>query len=303
MKQVNWESVLGQIEDDLLLEAISSGKPTIRVRSIPQKALFLAAAISLIFMLGLTAYAANLFGVRDMLMELSGKTYITVTGYQSSNEYQALMEWEERCPKRQTVNGSDKEDLRYTQYGAFNHTARQLLDEILEKYDLQPYDQWTAVYDRDPQSLYEAVGVEGFLPESCATFRGTTDPNSPGCSVRNGITVFSFSDSTLLPDGTKVHYEFNNSAKGYMPIFMGAFVDPDTAPEWTYKAKDGTEVLLCTATYNSLILVDLPNSFLSISAVVDTEDSATHTPLSESQLEDFADLFDYTIISKIGNPQ
>lgn len=302
MKQVNWESVLGQIEDDLLLEAISNDKPTIYIRSIPRKVLFLAAAIALIFMLGLTAYAANLFGVRDMLMERSGKSYITITGYQSSNEYQALMEWEERRPKRTQHRDSRLEDPRYDQYGAYSYTARKIMDEIWEKYDLKPYDQWTAVYDRDPQSLYEAVGVVGFLPESCATFRGTTDPNSPGCSVRNGITVFSFSDSTLLPDGTKVHYEFNSSAKGYMPIFMGAFVDPDTAPEWTYKAKDGTEVLLCTATYNSLILLDLPNSFLSIIAVVDTEDSDTHTPLSESQLEDFADLFDYTIICKIGNP-
>lgn len=262
----------------------------------PRKRAFtFAATLSIVFALGLTACAVNLFGIRDMLMNISGRTYVTIAGYQNSNEYQALMEWEAQCPKKQSLKGPVPEEPLYHQYGAYTHQAKKLLDSILEKYGLAPYSQWISVYDRNPQSLYDAVGAEGFLPESCST----TDLDFPGCSVRSGGTILSFSDSTLLSDIIWVDYEFTNSAKGYMPIFMGMEIDPDTAYEWWYKTADGTSVLLCTDYNSSIILADLPNSFLWIGASARAEDSNDNIPLSKEELQAFADLFSYKEISKL----
>ena len=254
------------------------------------------AAILIALMAGLTACALNLFGVRDMLMDQSGRKYITIAGFQNSNEYKALKEWEEQRPKKQSVRGSDSEEPIYNQYGAHSYSAKKTLDTILEKYDLIPYDQWAAVYDRNPESLYDALGVEGFLPESCST----TDLTFTGCSVRSGGAVLSFSDSTMLSDGICVNYEFTNSAKGYMPIFMGMEINPDTAHEWWYRTSDGTSVLLCIDENNAVILADLPNSFLWISTSAHVANTEERFSLSKEELQNFADLFSYKQIMKLG---
>ena len=76
--------------------------------------------------------------------------------------------YESRKNGRVTVN-----DHIYNQYGALTEESRDALITIMEKYDLKPYTESVAVYDREPAALYEAVGVWDFLPKSCATYRGT----------------------------------------------------------------------------------------------------------------------------------
>lgn len=294
MKKINWESVLDRIEDDMLLDALEetvlSGKRTAR------KIWVLAAVVALLCALGLTACTANLFGIRDMLMDLSGSSYVTLAGLQNSPEYQALREWEDRCPVSQYTMGPQQEDPIYHQYGAYSDRAKVILDEILEKYGLQPYRDWKSVYDGDPQSLYEALGCGAFLPESCAAFRGTRDPDMPGCSVRSGGTIYSYSDATLMPSVGQVYYELNNAANGYLPVFLGFRINPDTADQWNYKTKEGTRVLLCTDGTASVIIADLRGSFLVVSAVLLNGEGKT-VPLEKSTLERFADLFQYGVLA------
>lgn len=280
MKQPNWDSVLEQLEDELLLEAMHPPKKA------PRR--FPAAVAALLCIISLSACGARLFGIQDLHMPLPFGTYITMAGVQGSPEYLALQEWQNRCPKRQ--HGSGTEDPIHHQYGAYSYSAQKILDEILEKYHLAPYDQWTAIYDGDPQSLYDAVGIDGFLPESCADRRGTSNPELPGCSLRNKGSIYTYSDRTSLADGTVISYELNNNAKGYMPLFLGFPPDPDTAEQWHYQTKSGTQVLLCLSTSGALIIADLPDSFLCIS---------TSAPLSQDSLESFADLFRYDLIASL----
>ena len=267
-----------------------------------RKVVLVAAMVVMLCSVSLTACAVNFLGIRDMIMERSGKKYVTIAGFQNSPEYMALMEWDSKRPSRQTVQGPEVTDPIHHQYGAHAESAKKTLDGIMEKYGLQPYSQFTPVYDGDPQSLYDAVGKEDFLPESCSPYRGTTDPDSPGCSVRNGITVYSFSDRTTLSDGTQVGYEFDNCAKGYMQIFMGQEIDAETVTQWSYTAKDGTELLLWQKDDQSSILADFPGSFLTIIAVGIDDDNGRYT-LNREQLEEFAELFDYTVIQSIGDSE
>lgn len=297
MKQVNWEVVLSQLDDELLAEAFGDdhrkGSHLFLRRLLP-----LAAIVSLLGLLSLTAYAVNLFGLRDTLLKRPENTYVIIAGYQSSKEYQALTEWSAYADAQQYQIVS-VEDPLYNQYGAFSEESRDVLISILEKYGLQPYTQSVAVYDRDPQSLYEAVGVANFLPESCAAFQGTT-ANTPGCSVQNGTTILSYTDSTLLPDGTQVNYDLVNAAKGYMPAFMGIPMDLNATQEWAYTAKDGTVVLLCSDEIRSMLLAELPHSFLGIVASAISEDTGENISLDADELEAFADLFDFPVIGQIG---
>ena len=294
MRNVNWESVLDGIEDDLLLEALES--PAAAKGVSVRKFLVLAAALGLLCIMGLTSCGFNLFGIRDLLMDWSNRSYITLAGLQNSAECQALKEWEARCPSRQTTNATEPEDPIQNQYGAFSHQAKKILDEILNKYNLQPYSQWVGVYDGNPDSLYDALGIRDFLPESCSDPQGTVNPDLPGCSVRNGGTIFSFSDSTLLSSVGQVNYELNNAAKGYLPVFLGFSIDPDTAEQWRYRTKDGTKVLLCMSRTTSMVVADLSNSFLIISVSAEG-DAAQPVPLTKESLEAFADLFAYQMLS------
>ena len=267
-----------------------------------RKVVLVAAMVVMLCSLSMTACAVNLLGIRDLIMERSGKDYITIAGFRNSPEYMALMEWDSKRPKRQTVRGPGAADPIHHQYGAYTESAKKDLDRIMEKYGLQPYTQFAPVYDGDPQSLYDAVGKEDFLPESCSAYRGTADPDSPGCSVRNGITVYSFSDRTALSDGTQVGYEFDNCAKGYMQIFMGQEIDAQTVTQWNYTAKDGTELLLWQNSDQASVLADLPGSFLTIIAV-GIGDGNTRYSLSREQLEEFAELFDYAVIRSFGDSE
>lgn len=280
MKQPDWNTVLEQLEDNLLLEAMHPQRKS------PRR--FSAAAAALLCILAISACGAKLFGIRDLHMPLPSGTYVTMAGVQGSPEYLALQEWETRCPRRQ--QGPAEEDPIHHQYGACSYSAKKILDEILEKYALAPYDQWTAVYDGDPQSLYDAVGLEGFLPESRAQRRGTSDPDLPGCSLRNNGTIYTYSDITSLPDGTLVPYELNNSAKGYMPVFLRFSMDPDTTEQWHYRTTSGTQVLLCLSPSGAFIIADLPGSFLCIN---------TSAPLTRDSLETFANLFRYDLIASL----
>ena len=170
----------------------------------------------------------------------------------------------------------------------------------MEKYDFQPYTESVAVYDRVPQELYEAVGVSDFLPESCATYRGTIGTDFPGCSVRNASTILVYSDDTRLPDGTLVTYELNNFVKGDMHDFLAINPDLELIEEWDYATADGMPVHFSRLGHQCVLMADLLNSFLSITVLRESEPESSE-PLTKNQVEDFADMFDYKAISKIGS--
>lgn len=289
---------LDHIKDIFERETGAQLRPERRIRW-SQKRVLLAATITILCFLSLTACAVHMLHIREMgILKFDTRSHITTSGLQNSNEFRALAEWQtymEQNP-RQKWSHADPYDRTYSQYGAYTQSHRNTLDSILKKYDLKRYDEWATVYDGDPDSLYDAVGVSGFLPESCANHRGTIDPDIPGCSIRNGVSIFSYSDTTRLPDGTKLKYELSNSAKGYMPIFIGIGIDTDCFSEWEYTSKDGITVLLATDKDSGAVLADFPHSFLTININTDTEEN---TPPSKSQMEAFADMVSYSLIAQI----
>lgn len=293
---------LGNVRDSYVISAeeFRQGKRKSHTKTLSTKRLLLIAAIiSILAILGLTGYAAKFFTIRNLMVELPEETYISIVAYPESNEFRAHKEWMDLSESRQSGRVTVTDRI-YNQYGALTEESRDDLIAIMEKYDLQPYTESVAVYDRVPQELYEVVGVSDFLPKSCATYRGTIGTDFPGCSVRNASTILVYSDETRLPDGTIVTYELNNFVKGYMHDFLGIDPDPETIEEWDYTTDDGTLVHLSKYGYKCMLMADLPNSFVSITVLRESEPENSE-PLSKDQIEDFADMFDYKAISKIGS--
>ena len=302
MKSMDLLKSLGNVQDSYVIgaEEFRQGKGKSHTKTLSTKRLLLIAAIiSVLAILGLTGYAAKFFTIRNAIVGVPGETYITLVAHPDSNEFRAHKEWMDLFESRRSGRVTVKDRI-YNQYGAFTEESRDALIAIMEKYDLQPYTESVAVYDRVPQELYEAVGVSDFLPESCATYRGTIGTDFPGCSVRNASTILVYSDETRLPDGTIVTYELNNFVKGYMHDFLGIDPDPETIEEWDYTTDDGTLVHLSKYGYKCMLMADLPNSFVSITVLRESEPESSE-PLTKDQVEDFADMFDYKAISKIGS--
>ena len=302
MKSMDLLKSLGNVQDAYVISAedFRQGKGKNPTKTLSTKRLLLIAAIiSILAILGLTGYAAKFFTIRNAIVGVPGETYITLVAHPESNEFRAHKEWMDLYESRRSGRVTVEERI-YNQYGAFTEESRDALIAIMEKYDLQPYTESVAVYDRVPQELYEVVGVPDFLPESCATYRGTIGTNFPGCSVRSASTILTYTDDTRLPDGTVVTYDLNNFAKGYMHDFMAINTDLETVEEWDYTTADGTLVHFCRYEYQCMLMADLPNSFLCIFVLRENEPESSEL-LSKDQVEDFADMFDYKAINKIGS--
>lgn len=302
MKSMDLLQSIGSVKDSYVFSAeeFRQGKGKSHTKTLSTKRLLLIAAIiSILAILGLTGYAAKFFTIRNAIVGVPGETYITLVAHPDSNEFRAHKEWMDLSESRQSQRVT-VEDRIYNQYGAFTEESRDALIAIMEKYDLQPYTESVAVYDRVPQELYEAVGVSDFLPESCATYRGTIGTDFPGCSVRNASTILVYSDDTRLPDGSIVTYELNNFVKGYMHDFLAINPDLEIIEEWDYTTADGTPVHFSRFGHQCVLMADLPNSFLSITVLRESEPESSE-PLSKDQVEDFADMFDYKAINKIGS--
>lgn len=321
MNRIRWEAVLGQLDDRYIQEAASSymrgrsARPTpakkenyimktIKIRRIAA----LAAALALVFALGIAAYATNLFGIRDMKADLENRPeeeLINITGYRGSRQYQANTEWQnylDESEKNGTNEFSAEQELdEYANYRAYSQEARDRLDALLEKYGLKMYESSESVSGQ--QGLYGAVGVSGFLPASGGLEEMGMDPFG---TVIDGKSIFSFCDSANLANGKNFYYDlFSIRADTF--IYTGFLVgDVEDFEEWTYTAEDGSAISLCLGKIQSVLIAPLDNCFVffNIRAGSANDDpnrsSYGRDTLTKADLEEFAGMIDFAAINSIG---
>lgn len=320
MKKVNWESVMNQLDDDLLQDALSGygyggALPSAKEKEIlkmkknhhfARRLGAIAAAVALIFTLGITAYATNLFGILDMDVTLDANPtaeVISITGYQDSAEYKASVEWQNYLDKAEK-NGTneyrtEQEIGNYRYYNAFSHEAKDALDALLDKYGLRMYENRQNVVGQ--KELYEAVGTSGFLPTSAGL--AEIDPSG---NVIDGKSIYSYCDSADLFNSKNVPYDLFRLEKGTF-IYTGfLWGNVSNFEEWTYVTRDGTSVILCLGEIQSIIMADLGSSFVLFNI---RTGSANNDPnrssygrdtLTKSDLEEFADMFGFAAMRSIG---
>lgn len=328
MKQVNWESILGQIDDRYIQDALSSyHRQKFPRSSLKEKEVITmkkrkhfirhfgaaAAAVLLICTLGISAYATGFFGIRDRKVELhtdpsepgteSTSTLVNINGYQGSNEYNIAVEWNnylEQC----AADGSNQPsseiiEEEYLHYGAFSQDAKDMLDSLLEKYGLHMFTESINVAGQT--ELYNALGVSNFLPASAGL-----DDMIPFGMVYDGASM-EFMDSANLPNGKNVPYDLFCLEKG---IFINrGFLNADAKSfeEWVYTAKDGTAVTLDLSDIKSVMMAELDSCYIFVnirsgSANNDPSSSSyNRDTLTKEDLEAFADLFDFEKLDSLGS--
>ena len=131
------------------------------------------ACLVLMLSLSIVAYAANWFGLRDLLLPFINRSSsieeesstIGLSGYQGSEEWQALAEWQEFVSQYdpdgiiyQNIDGRlDSSFARYSCYLVYSQETAEEIDRITEKYGLALH---TTSYDlQEHPELVETLGI------------------------------------------------------------------------------------------------------------------------------------------------
>lgn len=257
----------------------------------------LAAVLCLLLACGATAVATNLFGLRDLIIapeavvgpEGDQRTVdiISMQGYYDSPEAQAAAEWQafydSYVPTLDLDNSIWGENTPYFNYGVYDQTMADKLDEITEKYGLSLYDHMTDLMTES--DLNDAMGGP-FMSGACTFFWG-----------------YCFDDGTLQFEGDcsvsagTLDFQLRRSQKGSFSNVVLNIGDVDDYKQWPYKTAKGTDVMLALGSTKALVFLDLPNCFVCVNVLAGTDGGLLYDDLriTEADLELFADCFDWTL--------
>ncbi|MBE6963560.1 MAG: hypothetical protein E7443_03025 [Ruminococcaceae bacterium] len=292
-------------------ETLYAAKPH---KNMTKKLVCIAAAIAVLTGACLSAYAANLFGLRDLLLpqqqevpfpaepDDSGskkETYqadmISLAGYGDTPESRALAEWQaflntydqDGAIIGRIGNAPTGFEEDYGLYLVYTQEMADKLDEITAKYGLKLHTTMlTLGYG---EQVEDQVGGN-FLGENRA------------------YSAYMYEDGTLKFDGEidldgygHLDYQFQRCVRGSFTDMILNIVNVNDYAEWGYVTESGIPVTLALASHKALIIADLPDSFVTINVLAGTEtptdDIFSHGPLSAEDLERFADSFDLSVLT------
>lgn len=268
----------------------------------------LAAAVALLAVLSAGAVAANLLGIRDLLLPqaqstpLSGESgapapyqtgqeaLLSLSGYINSPESQALAEWNDflTCydPDGSMANivgnHMDQRLSKYTCYSVYTQEMANKLEDIAARYGLTLHTWNHVVEDQD-----EWISLLGnFLRDNTAY---------SGQIYEDGTFHY---DGYLNASGYgELNYQFRRSVKGTLNDAYLNVGNLFSYTEWHYRTAEGWEVTLDLGLDKGLVLADLGDSFLLINVLSGTEQGVTR-----QDLEELADSFDLSLLTPARPP-
>ena len=272
-------------------------------KNITKKGVGIAVAAAILVSFCLTAYAANLFGLRDLLLPQSYEApqivepekeqpsqpvdMISLVGFSNTPEAKAAAEWQAflntydiDAASENIGNNVFAPDTSYIHYRVYNQEMADKLDEIIAKYGLKLH---TSMLTLTPgEQLPELIG-----------------------SGNRAFSGYMYEDGTFKFDGIlelagcgNLEYQFQRCVRGsFTDIALNIHNIGDYA-EWSYTTKDGTPSLLALSPYKSLIIVDLPDSFVTVNVLAGTETPSENAHSFDAvDLEHFADSFDFSVLT------
>ena len=299
---------------DNILSAVSPEQPGRRSRVL-RPALCLAAVIALLLAFGITAYAAGWFGLRDAVIGRFvvnngiDKDYytqfISLQGYSDSPEFKALCEWQsflESYDSDSSIlssigNSSTDFDEKYRYYSCYTQEMADEIDRICEKYSLSLITD--AEFFQSEEGFFEAAGVGQVCTRQG---EGYENDFSPGYVHNDGSFHFE-GQATFTGDGAAwpypILYQFDRSMKGSFSSTVLNIGDAEDYEEWAYTTKNGVELTLAQSDWKELILVERENSFVVVNLFDVSVGDVVYGELHKSHedLEAFAELFDFSVIS------
>ena len=302
-----------------ILSAVSeeqpAGKDTKVNTRILRRTLCLAAVIALLLALGITAYAAGWFGLRDTVIGrfvVNGgidkdyyAQFMSLQGYSDSPEFLAVCEWQSFLESYDSdgsilasIGNSPTEfDKKYRYYSCYTQEMADEIDRICEKYSLSLITD--AAFFESEEGFFEAAGVGQVCTRKGEGYENAFYPgyvHNDGSFHFEGTATFTGTDASWP---YPICYQFERSMKGSFSITVLNIRDADDYEEWVYTTKNGVELTLAQSDWKELILVERENSFVVVNLydvyVGDVAYSELHK--SREDLEAFAELFDFSVIS------
>ena len=294
---------------ELTMQKIETGKST-HISRTGKRILTLALAAALLLALGVSAYAAGWFGLREATIsdetladsfsdgQYQGKTVvpareITLAGYEGTKEYQACQDL------------GDWGSLRHVAYAELYTPALcEKFREISERYGLSTR---TGRYDAPSYSNYadlcEIVGIPVFL----------------GTEGRNPL-LGGFGDYTVYDDGSFTcvdtwwpEGDFENdlgmlydirlyrNVKGSMDTGFVSFGSEEQPEEWAYTTARGDTVDLILSRDKALILCEGDGAYVTV-VLAQLQIVREHgITVDRTVLERYADTVDFASLGSVGS--
>ena len=290
-------------------------------RSITKKVVGIAAVVAVLASLCLTAYAVNLFGLRDLLLpqqqevrlpidpedmgpdglpaDRVQETYmadmISLAGYGDTPESRALAEWQaflntydqDEAIIKQIGNNPTGFEEDYGLYLVYTQEMAEKLDEITAKYGLKLHT--TMLMIGLNEEIEDQIGA-AFLGENQALSAYMYEDGT-----------FKFDGEIDLKDYGHLDYQFLRCVRGSFTDVILNIVDINTYTEWSYTTKSGVPVTLALAPHKALIIANLSDSFVTVNVLAGTDtptdDIFSHGPFHADDLERFADSFDFSALT------
>lgn len=305
-----------------------SGEHKVKPNSI-KRIVSIAAAAVLVMTLSITAIAANLFGLRDMVFDNGNKDavpnwqvsapvtdeaalhngipdapdsdldLIAMQGYPDSSEYKASAEWNVFCQNydtdhailNQVGNSSNEYTEKYPLYLVYSKEMADKLEEIIAKYKLSLH---TAIaLPENPEAFFSTAGTGDFLESQSSQ---GVNRNLGGYVYNDG--TFQFDGEAVLSNSAVIGYQFANYVKGTFSDTYLNIGDSDAYQEWPYETASGVQVSLALSETKALIITDLGSSFVTVNVLAGTGDSGFgSSSITRDDLQRLADMFDFTQIS------
>lgn len=255
----------------------------------------IAACICFLLVLPACAVANNWFGLKELLLQESGKeqTLISLSGYIEGAEAQALAEWEDflSCYDAdgkilaEIGNGSFVAEGRedWALYNVYSYEMGEKLDEIADKYGLKLH---TDIEDVPSEKWDSKVGGH-FLEEGCKAEWG-----------------YMYEDGSFRMEGTAeldgygtVDFQFGRIVKG---TFDGVTLNIGTINSYTerqYHTKQDETVLIALSPYKGLIFADFEECFVAVNVLAGSNEG-----LTEKNLQELADKIDFEVLKRVQTP-
>jgi len=282
---------------------------TSSVRRPPRSLMVLAALLCLLAVLTGAALAVNFLGLRDLLLPrkqqvriidpetglaVPGQTQqvdsISLSGFMDSPESKALAEWQD------FLAGYDRDHAILDRVGNY-------LDPMLDKY-LCYY-----VYTQDMADKLEEIAAKYGLNLHTRQIDLSAHPEALGTLAGFGrgsetYWTYLYEDGGCHFDGCAnvegwglVDVQFQRSVKGTFNEVILTIEDVSAYQEWTYQTACGLEVLLAISPGRSLIVADLPDSFVVFNVLIGSDGEMTR-----ARLEGVADCYDLTLLTPVEVP-
>lgn len=267
-----------------------SDKPsTVRL---PKKMIAVACVAALAIVCSVTVFAANIFGLRDLIISSSSENEygdtISLQGYMNSNEAKACSEWNEFLDEYDAdgsilnaIGNSPTEfDEEYICYTVYTQEMADKLNEIADKYNLKLLKSIEIA--NSPENLLQLIG--------CGNFVKNTE------SMSNVIeTGYVYNEGSFHIDGSftgDIGYQLSYYKKGNVNPTMLNIGDVNSYSESSYTTMDGTEVNLAIGPDKALIMLDAGDKFISVN-ILEGYDSLS---LTIEDVKAMADTFDFSML-------